>query len=414
MKKYINIKNLIILAVGLVIFHFAVGLAISPMLSTLIIDTINKEANTKIYIKQINVWPMTLSLSIKDLKIFDPDKEDTRIIGVSDTSVRLSALGLLSKRLVVSSISMNGAQIDLEGTSDGTFNIQKLARQKSDTRSRPGIFDIIKGKQDWFSRAYNLLKKKVNKPQQQAQAKKEKITKDVASLPKGRRVHFKTAAGRYVFQVGSIAVSDLSIKLKSQDGRQIDIDRATASIGNFGFDPELGMQLSRFDLSGAVGTRKEPTGNKAGRLVFHYSESVSGKNDKSVFDIKVKDVDLDAVRFIYESSLPVDVVKGMLDLDSRTDIVNGSIDSRNSLSLSDHELKAKGLALLSGGFMPAPMICENLNKISPVKLNFAITGTVDKPEFSGFMKSLSELIKTGLIEPGKEDITKTVGSLLGL
>ena len=394
MKKYFNIKNLIILVVGLVIFHFAVGLAISPMLSTFIIDAINKEANTKIYIKQVNVWPMTLSLSIKDLKIFDPDKEDTRIIGVSDTSVRLSVLGLLSKRLVISSIAMNAAQIDLEGTSDGTFNIQKLARQKSDTRPRPGIFDIIKGKQDWFSRAYGLLKNKVKTHQakQQAQAKKEEVTKDVSSLPKGRRVHFKTASGRYVLQVGNMAVSGLSIKLKAQDGRQIDIDKATASIGNFAFDPELGMQLKRFDLSGAVVTRKVSADNTAGRLVFHYNESVSGKNDKSVFDIKVKNVDLDAVRFIYEDSLPVEVVKGMLDLDSRTDIVNGSIDSRNSLSLSDHELKAKGFAFLSGGFMPAPMICENLNKMNPVKLNFAITGTVDKPEFSGFMKSLSEAI----------------------
>lgn len=398
MKKSLNIKNLIILAAGLVVFHFVVGLAVSPALSTFIIDNINKQANTKIYIKQVNVWPLTLSLSIKDLKIFDPDKEDTRIIGVNDVSVRLSALGLLSKRLVVSSISMNGAEVDLEGASDGTFNIQKLARQKSDAKARPGLFDMIKGKQDWFSRAYGLLKKreKRGKTPQAKKAPKE-VSRDVTSLPKGRRVHFKTAAGRYALQVGSVSVSDLSIKLRSQDGREIDIDKAKASIGRLGIDPELGLQLARFYLSGAV-TNK---GVSAGRFEFRYN--------KDVFDIKLKDVDLDAVRFIYEDSLPVEVVKGMLNLDSKTNIVNGSIDSRNSLSLSNHELKAKGLALLSGGFMPAPMICESLNKLNPVKLNFAITGTVDKPEFSGFLRSLADLVK-----PGKEDVTKAVGSLQSL
>jgi len=405
-KKYLNIKNLIIMVAGLVVFNFVVGLAISPALSTFIIDKINKEANTKIYIKQVNVWPLTLSLGIKDLKIFDPDKEDARIIGVKDVSVRLSALGLLSKRLVVSSIAMNGAEVDLEGTSDGTFNIQKLARQKGSPKAQPGFFDILKGKQDWFSRAYGLLKKRGNRGKApQAKKATKDVSRDVSSLPKGRRVHFKTAAGRYVLQVGSVAISDLSLKLKSQDGREINIDKATASIGSLGLDPELGLQLARFYIDGAVMTK----GGSAGRLEFRYNGAAAGKDDKAVFDIKLKDVNLDAVRFIYEDSLPVEVVKGMLNLDSKTNIVNGSIDSRNSLSLSGHELKAKGMALLSGGFMPAPMICENLNKMHPVRLNFAITGTVDKPEFSGFMRSLADLIK-----PGSEDVSKAVGSLQSL
>ncbi|OIO35254.1 MAG: hypothetical protein AUJ74_07375 [Candidatus Omnitrophica bacterium CG1_02_44_16] len=410
MKKDLNIKNLIILVVGLAAFHFVVGLAISPALSTFIIDKINKEANTKIYIGRINVWPLALSLGIKDLKIFDPDKEDTRIIGVKDASVRLSALGLLSKRFVISSVALNSVQVDLEGSPDGTFNIQKSARQKDGVKAKPGLFDMVKGKQDWFSKAYSLLKKKGKAPQALAHAQEAKkaakgVSREISSLPKGRRAHFKTAAGRYVLQAGSVVLSDLSIKLRSQDGREIDIDKATASIGSLGIDPELGLQLAKFYLAGAIMTK----GAAGGRLEFRYNRAVAGKDDKAVFDIKLKDVDLDAARFIYEDSLPVEVIRGMLDLDSKTNIVNGSIDSRNSLSLSGHELKAKGMALLPGGFMPAPMICENLNKIDPVKLNFAITGTVDKPEFSGFLRSLA-----GLIKPSSQDVTKTVGSLQSL
>ena len=116
------------------------------------------------------------------------------------------------------------------------------------------------------------------------------------------------------------------------------------------------------------------------------------------------------MRFIYEDSLPVDVVKGTLNLTSKTNIVNDALDSKNTLSLSNHELKAKGLAgLSSASFMPVSTICEGLNSLNPANLNFNISGTVEKPEFSGFLKSLTDLIKPNLKNVGqtiKNEVTK--------
>ena len=98
-------------------------------------------------------------------KVFDPQKEDERILSVNDVSIRLSVLGLLSKRLSISAINMKDAQISLVGEPDGTFNIQKLGTPKAagETKTQAGLLGMLEGKQDWFSKVYDLLKKKFSK-----------------------------------------------------------------------------------------------------------------------------------------------------------------------------------------------------------------------------------------------------------
>jgi len=61
------------------------------------------------------------------------------------------------------------------------------------------------------------------------------------------------------------------------------------------------------------------------------------------------------------------------------------------------------------------MICEILNNINPVNLDFSVSGTVDKPEFSDFMKSLMGLVKPNLktIERAiKNEGLRAIGALL--
>lgn len=419
MKKLLNIKNLVILAVVLAVLHFGIGLIVSPIVSPYVVTAVNKAAGTKVSIDRINVWPLTLSLELKNLKVFDPEKTDMRILSIKDASVRLSVLGLLSKRLVISSLNMNGAEINLEGEPDGTFNIQKLGQPKAAGEAKPlaRLLEVFKGKKDWFSKVYELLKKKFSKEalakKKEQALKAKKITKDVVDLPKGRAVHFKTAAGRYLIEVKSLAIKDLSVKLKAQDGREIDIDRASLRAGNAGFDPELGSRLGRLSLTGGVMNK----GVAAGSLDLHYVTSSTADNEKAEINVNLKDVNLDAVRFIYEDSLPVEVVKGTLNLSSKTNIVNEALDSKNTLSLNDHELKAKGgLFGQQKSFLPIPTICEGLNNANPANLRFTISGTVDKPEFSGFMKSLSDLIKVSLksVVPGEGGVSGAVGSIQSL
>jgi hypothetical protein len=418
-KRYLNVKNIIIFIVVLALLHFGTGLILSPKLGALIVNKINENSSAKITAEKVAVWPLTLSFSLKNLKVFDPEKTDQRIIAVKDLSVYVSPLGLLSKRLVVSAVNVNGAQINLQGEPDGTFNVQKLAQLKNpqgkpEEKAGLGLIQLPGQKKDPFGMVYDLLKKKFSREsldkQKAKQAQAKKVTKTALNLPKakGRIVHFKSA-GDYLFEIKKVSVKNTDLNITSQDGQSVQIEKARITLSNIGADPELGFRLGRFYMAGDVKKANVP----AGSLKLSYINSLHKGANQTRADLKLKDVNLDAIRFIYEDSLPIEVVKGTLDLDSVTTIVNGDINSANKLSLHDHELKPKGLGGLSAGFMPAPVLCESLNKINPVNLNFKISGTVETPQFNGLMKSVTDLVKPNLKSIGQETIKNNALQAIG-
>ncbi|MCX5712054.1 MAG: AsmA family protein [Candidatus Omnitrophica bacterium] len=399
--KYLNIKNIVIVLVILVLVHFSVGLLISPKLGDFIVGKINQYSSTKVSIERINIWPLIFSLSLKNVKVFDPQNTDNKIAEIKLVSIHISPLGLLSKRLV-SEVKINGANIYLEGETDGTFNIQKLTQPK--TSEKPATMEgIIKGalqKKDWFARGYDLLKKKFSsdalkkKKIQAAEAKK--ITKTVAVLPRGRRVIFKSKDS-YLLEIKRLVVVGSYLDLKNQDGRSVQVEDARIEIANAAFDPGLGFRLGKAEVEGKI----KSAGVAAGSLKFSYQSTFTKDTSKAQFNFALKNVNLDALRFIYENSLPVEISRGTLDLTSKTVLDNENINSGNQLILSNHELKPKGLAEPAEVFMPLPLLYQSLNNINPVRLDFTISGTIEKPQFKDFTHSLMAIVKPSLKNVGQ-------------
>ena len=387
--KYLNIRNLVVLMASLLILNVAVGLAVSPLAGALVVRQMNKAAGTRISVGRVHVWPLTLSFTVRDLKVFDPQKTDTRLVSVGSLSARMSVPGLLAGRMVWASVRMDGVRISIEGEADGSFNIERLSRPQGAGKAGTGsFFQMFQKNQDWFGRAYTMVRERFSKDALARQKEKKltsrQVTAEVTPLPQGRRVHFRKGEGMYLVEVRSAAVTDLAVHMKARDGREIDIVKAVMEAGDMAFDPQLGARFGRFHITGALARQGVPSGS----LAFNFKGST--------FDVQLKDVDLDAVRFIYEGSLPVEVVKGTLNLDSKTDLTGGALDSRNALSLTQHAFRSAGSAAL---------ICQALNGVDPVHLEFHITGTVDKPEFGGFMKSLMQTVTSGLKNP--LDLMKT-------
>jgi len=408
--KYLNIKNIAIVLVLLALVHFIVGLLVSPKLGEFMVGKINQYSRAKIYCERVNLWPLTFSLSLKNLKVFDPDNTEKKIAEIKSASIYLSPFGLLSKRVVLSKIKISGANIYLEGESDGTFNIQKLAQgQTSDKSIKPkGVAEGGIQKKDWFIQGYDLLKNKFSsdalKKEKAQKSEAKKITKTVVVLPKGRRVHFKSKDS-YLFEIKRLSITGSYLDLKNQDGRSVQVDDARIELGNAGFDPELGFLLGKARIEGTI----KSAGVAAGSLVFSYQSILSNDKPKAQFNFELKDVNLIVLRFIYENSLPVEVVKGTLDITSETLFDNGNINSLNRLSLSNHELKSKGVMESSDISMPIPLLCEAINKINPLLMDFTISGTVEKPQFKDFARSLMILVKPSLKNIGqtiKREVTE--------
>ncbi len=399
MMKHLNIRNIVMVLVILVLVHFTVGLLVSPKLGEFVVGKINQYSSTKVYIERVNIWPLTLSFSLKNIKISDPQNPDKKLAEIKLASLHLSPLGLLSKRLV-SEVKISGANIYLEGEPDGTFNIQKLTQPK--TSGKPialtGALEGAIQKKDWFTKGYDLLKNKfsrdaLEKEKAQAAAAK-KITKTVAVLPKGRRVYFKSKDS-YLLEIKRLIITGAYLDLKNQDGRSVQVEDARIELSKAAFDPELGFRLGKAEVAGKI----KNAGVAAGSLKFSYQSTFSKDGRKAQFNFGLKEVNLDALRFIYENSLPVEIVKGTLDITSETLLDNGNINSVNRLSLGNHELKPKGLT--GSADISMPFICEALNKINPLRLDFTISGTIEKPQFKDFTRSLMDMVKPNLKNIGQ-------------
>ncbi|NQT23348.1 MAG: AsmA family protein [Candidatus Omnitrophica bacterium] len=396
-KKAFNIKGIIKLAIILIVLQVVFGLIISPLVSSFIIDKLNEVVGTKITCDKLSVWPLTLSCSLKNLKIFDPDNEKERILAINMASIRISPFALLSKRLVFSKISVSGADINLIGEPDGTFNVQKLAqgssaREEAKRVTPRSLLDRFKAKKDWYTRIYNMLKNKsskqsIEKRQQEKEASK-KIEKDVVSLPKGRRVSFNRERDRYIFEIQHLNIKNSRLHMEANNG-SIVIENTAIGISGITLDPSKGARVDKCNLKGNI----TKNGTQAGNFEFLYAQRL--KNDKQIIDcnLSAKNVDLKAVGFLFEDSLPVGFTKGKINLESKTRIINNELDSRNSLVIRDQVFVPKQGKNISVNLIPLPVLCAASNEIDPIRLKFSITGTLEKPQLSGFIASLMVIVK---------------------
>jgi len=415
--KIVNVKGIIILVIFLAVIQVGLGLLVSPIIGRSVIKSINKQTGAKISAKKINVWPLTLSCSLKDIKVFDPDNEKKRIALAQNASLRLSIIGLLSKRLVISSFSMSGAEINLKGESDGSFNVQKLVKPKSkeEEEEKDGALDRLKEKKDWFGIAYDVIKKRYSKKaveKKAAQQKEDKkIRKEVKALPRGRRIRFMTPSDRYLFQIQNFEIKDSQLKLETNDGETLNIDKVAIHIKNIRLSSSEGVCFDKFDARGSV----SKDGKFSGSFNLDYAQSFKQSRQTTICDLSAKDIDVTAIKFIYEGSLPVDLKKGVVSINSHTNIINGSIDSNNFIILKDHTVLPKGGGKQVVGSIPLSIICDALNKTNPVEIKFQITGTVDQPQFKGLKDTLLAIAKpyiTDAAENLKKQGLKAIDELL--
>lgn len=413
--KRLNVAGISIIIAVLIVIQLGVGLIISPAVGAFLVDSLNRSGNARITVERINVWPLTLSFSMKALKVFDTRNPDKRIISVRSVGAHISPLALLSKRLVFSSIKMEGADLDLESAADGTYNIQRLAQATPAAGKAKGMPDIMglwrgaQEKRDLFGMVYGRIKdnfsKKGREKAKEDLKNSKKVTRVTEDLPKGKLVTFKTPAEMYLVEIKDLKM-DGSVNIVPRIGSPVQLKDARIGLKRLAFDPQNGTRLDGASIRGEL--FKDDA--SAGKLEAAYSKSYSAVAVKAELD----NVDLDALRFVYEDSLPVHIAKGRIDLYSKSKITGAAIDSRNSLTLTGQTLEPKQGGASVVGFIPIGAVCSALNGIDPVRLKFDITGTVEKPEFGGFQETLLALIKPYVANIGEDLKTRGLNSLKSL
>ncbi len=242
-------------------------------------------------------------------------------------------------------------------------------------------------------------------------AKKErqdarKVKTEVVELPEGRRVMFKTVRDDYLVDIRKISINDASISVNS-DGGQINVEKADLVVEGIAVDPKKGAMFDSMKLSGLL--RKGD--QDAGKFNMSYKSVETKVGVRTNVNLSAKSVDLAAIEFIFDDSLPVDVQKGILDINSNTEINNEDLNSKNKLTLTSFNLQPGSGKSMMVGIIPMPALCEALNQVDPLKLNFNITGTLDDPKFSGFEDTIKEVAKPYLQNVEKQAVGKLTGLL---
>ena len=239
-----------------------------------------------------------------------------------------------------------------------------------------------------------------------------KVKREVVKLPKGRRVNFTTLSDEYVFQIKNFAVKNAKIKVETQDGQSLEVEKGDITISNLGIDPKKGARFDKISIAG--GLIKE--GENAGSFDMDYRKTFSRDTQKTAISFSARGVDLSAVSFVYQDSLPVDFSKGIIDVSSKTNILNGDLSSSNSIILKGQKVSPKsGQQTAMVGMIPLSTICEALNQIDPVNLKFEIGGTVENPQLKNFQDTLLQLVKpylSNITKTLKEQGVKALGGLL--
>jgi len=405
--KRLNRAGIAAIIAALIVIQVGVGLIISPLTSQFIIDNLNRSGAAKILVSRINVWPLTLSLSMKELKVFDPKRSDMSILSVNSAYVHISPLALLSKRLVFSTVTMKGAQLDLVGAADGTYNVQHFEESKPEDQGLPNIMTMwrtVQEKKDLFGMIYRHIKDDFSKKGQEKAKKTHKDAKQVSrvtqDLPKGKLVAFKTPADLYLFEIRDLNIEG-SVNIVPHNGSPVELKNARINLKRVAFDPQNGMRLDGASVKGELFNNIAA----AGKIEAAFTKSYSNAGQTAVVKVGLDNVDLDAVRFVYEDSLPVHVAKGRISLSSISKITGDAIDSRNSMTLTGQTLEPKRGGASVVGYIPIAAVCDALNRIDPARLKFDITGTVEKPEFGGFQETLLGLIKPYIANIGEQVTT---------
>ncbi|MBN1526595.1 MAG: hypothetical protein JW919_03305 [Candidatus Omnitrophica bacterium] len=394
MLRRLKVANVIVIVVALIAIQLTAGLVISPLARAFIVEKLNESTGSRLMVEGLNVWPLTLSISLKGVKVFDNKKADTRIAKLDKASFRISPIGLLSKRVVISSAGLSGAEFTPEGVKDATFagpkGVEAAPKAAGATPfEAAAVLKTADRNKDLTGRVWQIVKKAFSKSsaEKKIAAKKsaKKVTKKVTKLDVGEKVEFVRGSGSRLLEIKSLSVSGATLHLD----KTVAVSEAAVKIKGLTYDPLYGTDIGYLRVIGDVSR----SGSSIGKVDLNFNKKVTSDKQAVTLAASITDLDIAAARPLYERSLSIYGINGRLTFDSRTTIDNGAMDSRNEIVLRGQNVAPRNQAEMVFGVIPAAALCEAMNSVDPLKLKFDITGTVEKPEVKGLQDSLMALAK---------------------
>ena len=402
MLRRLKIINVVIIIAALVVIHVGTGLVISPLARSFIVEQLNTQTGSRLMVDSLNVWPLTLSVSLGGVKVFDNNKADTRIVKLDHAAFSLSPIGLLSGRVVISRASLSGAEFIPEGIADTSFTGPKVkAAPKGESPwELASVLKTADKNKDLAGRVWQIVKKSFSKSSadkaKEAKKDSKKVTKVVKKLDLGDKVEFRRGPGAELLEIKRLSITRAVMHLDNS----IAISDAGIKIKGLTYDPSSGADVARLRVKGDI----SGSGSSFGKIDLDLNKKVTANKQSVALTVSITDLDIALARPLYEKSLTLYGTKGKLSFDSRTTIDDSAMNSRNEIVLRGQNIVPVNQMSMVFGLIPASALCEAINSVDPLTLKFNIGGTVDEPQMKGLEQSLMDLAKPYLQNVVKKQV----------
>ena len=154
-------RALIVVAIVLFFLDSLVAYGFSPLWEKELLRIVNEKAHARIQFRDIRVHPLLLSISAKDVEIFDPDRPRFRVLYGQKVIARLYLFAFLfHRRMELQCLRFEKFRLNVIQDAQGVLNIEKIlspALPQNDPNAKPPFVHGWKHS-DWFFNAYLRLR----------------------------------------------------------------------------------------------------------------------------------------------------------------------------------------------------------------------------------------------------------------
>jgi len=400
--RYIRREALIILPLIYLACYLVAAVVVPFFAGRIATSAASYVVGGEVAVKDSSFSLFTGRLDMNGLSVQDPNEPAENVVEVASLTLDAGMLPLLEGRVVFNSVEIGEMYLHVVRQEDGTLNVDDFTSGWNADGyiewAREHAEDV-----DWWS----LLKRFID---YLGQPRPRKPKADLSRYAGGRAFPgFAPSFAVERLDIGRVHVS-LADERRS-DGTLPPLTLTDVEIDNLALPARLARKPVAIKLDGSVGATAAD-----GRATFSLSALLDDRGGASVhtYSVEARDVDLTQLAWLYETSLPVQVMSGVATLSASVTITGDSASGEISLALTGLEIARRpGSDLFGLSPQLAERTIEGINRYAqdlPIVIGAAIDGSADSPRVH-WEEPLLKIAREGLLLEGKRELQRVIDQL---
>ena len=400
--RYIRREALVILPLLYLVCYLVAAVVVPFFAGRIATSAASYVVGGEVAVKDSSFDLFTGRLDLTDLSVQDAAKPEENVVEVSSLILDAGMLPLLEKRVVFNSVEIGDMYLHVVRQADGTLNVDDF----TSGWNADGYIEWARehaGDVDWWS----LLKRFID---YLGQPRPRKPRTDLSRYAGGRSFPgFAPSFAVERLDIGHVHVS-LSDE-RTAGGTFPPLMLTDVEIDNLAYPVKLARKPVVIRLNGLIGA---DAGD--GRATFSLSARLDDRGAVPVhtYAVEVRDVDLTQLSWLYDTSLPVQVMSGVVTLNASMTITGDDASGEISLALTSLEIAQRpGSDLFGLSPQLAKSTIEGINRYAqdlPIVVGAAIDGSARSPRVH-WEEPLLKIAREGLLLEGKRELQGAIDQL---